>query len=119
MKKTISLLFCVVAMAFAANASDNVLIDRCMNVLLNHEVPTGVIMAPGTLDVNHDGAVTISDLTMLIDQSLQQQAQGNRAPAQQIDVEELVNQAVNSKTGDPNIQDVNKAIDQNLKNQPK
>ena len=34
MKKIFTLLFCVVAMGFAANASDFPMVDRCINALL-------------------------------------------------------------------------------------
>ena len=113
MKKFFTLLFCVAAMSVAANASENALVDRCINVLLGNEVPTKLMAA--NLDANQDGAITIDDVTTLIDMALAAQ-DVNRAPARDIDVDAIVDQAIKSETGEPNIHDVNQAIDHNLKN---
>lgn len=112
MKRIFTLLFCAVAIGISANASDLPLVDMCINVLLGNEQPTS-LMAPN-LDANHDGAITIDDVTTLIDQALAAE-QVNRAPAQEIDIDALVKEVLETQTGEPTIHDVNQAIDQNLK----
>ena len=112
MKKIFTLLFCVVALGFAAQAEDNGLIDRCINVLLGGEQPTMLMAA--NLDANHDGVISISDVTTLIDQQLMEQ-QANRAPATEVDVDALIEEVLKAKAGEPNIHDVNEAIEHNLK----
>lgn len=116
MKKFFTLLFCVVALGLSANASDFPIVDKCINVLLGTENPK-TIMATD-LDANHDGVISISDVTTLIDQQLSSQG-SQRAPMQDIDVDALIDEVLKSKTGDPNIHDVNKAIEHNLNNQNK
>ena len=111
MKKIFTLLFCVVAMGLAAHADDNNLVDQCINVLLGGEQPTRSMIA--NLDVNHDGIISIGDLTRIIDMQLE--AQGNRAPAREIDVDALIDEVLKTQTGEPNIHDVNEAIEHNLK----
>ncbi|MBQ9554770.1 MAG: hypothetical protein IJV05_00945 [Muribaculaceae bacterium] len=113
MKKLFTLLFCVATMSIAANASEITLVDRCINVLLGKEVPTKLMA--NNLDANHDGAITIDDVTTLIDIALAAQ-NVNRAPASDIDVDAIIDQAIKSETGEPNIHDVNKAVDHNLRN---
>lgn len=112
MKKIFTLLFCVVAMGFAANASDFPLVDRCINALLGIEQPTTVMAT--NLDANNDGTLSIADVTTLIDQALEAKAI-NRAPAQNIDINALVKDALETQTGEPDIDDVQQAIDHNLK----
>lgn len=112
MKKIFTLLFCVVAIGLTASAEDNSLIDRCINVLLTSEQPTRAMAAD--LDANHDGVISIGDLTALIDQKLAAN-QGNRAPETQVDVDALINEVLKTPTGEPNIHDVNEAIEHNLK----
>lgn len=79
MKRFFTLLFCVAAMCVAAHANESTLVNQCINVLLGNEQPT-TLMATN-LDANHDGAITIDDVTTLIDMALAQQ-NVNRAPAQ-------------------------------------
>lgn len=112
MKKIFTLLFCVVALTAAANTQEKV--DQCINALLNQHA-TNMLMAPN-LDADGDGVLTISDVTTLIDQMLEAQAQANRAPAKKIDIDALADEVVRSTTGEPNINDLNEAIDENLKN---
>lgn len=112
MKKIFTLLFCVVALSAAANTEAQ--IQQCINALLNNTA-TPQLMAPNAnLDADGDGMLSISDVTTLIDQMLQGDV--NRAPAKQIDIDALADEIVRSTTRDPNINDLNEAIDENLKN---
>lgn len=113
MKKIFTLLFCVIAMGLAANASDMPLVDRCINVLLGNEQPTTLMAA--NLDANHDGEITIDDVAVLVDNELQARTGGiNRAPAQDNDIDALVKKVLETKTDDPNIENVKDAVDHNL-----
>lgn len=111
MKKIFTLLFCVVAMGLAANAEES-LIDQCINALLTQDQNTTLRSA--TLDANNDGVLTIADVTTLIDMNLMAQ-QINRAPAKKTDVQTVINQVLQTETGEPNINDVQEAVDQNIK----
>lgn len=113
MKKLFTLLFCALAVSASASASELPLVDQCINVLLGNEVPTKLMAA--NLDANQDGAITIDDVTTLIDMALAAQ-DVNRAPARDIDVDAIIDQAIKSETGEPNIHDVNQAVDHNLSN---
>lgn len=115
MKKFFTLLFCVVTMSLAANANEPTLVDRCINVLLGQTQNT-MLMTPN-LDANHDGMISIIDATMLIDQALEAQ-QVQKAPAQQqpeAKVEAIIDEALQTTTGQPDIEDVSKAIDKKIK----
>ena len=112
MKKFFSLLLCVTAISFASNASEYPMIDQCINMLLGN-VQTTQLMAT-QLDVNHDGVLTIADVSALIDQELQAQ-QVNRAQARDIDVDAIAKEVIATESGEPTINDVNRAIHQNLK----
>jgi len=112
MKKIFTLLFCVLAMGLSANAEDLPLVDRCINVLLGNETPT-TLMATN-LDANNDGVISIADVTTLIDEALQVN-QVNAAPAQDNNVDAIVNEIIVNADHSPNISDVNKAVDKNLK----
>lgn len=117
MKKIFTLLFCVAAMAFAANANeptdDNGAIDRCINIVLGIEQPSTSINSVN-YDVNNDGCIDVCDVTMLIAMKIERQKL--QAPAQQIDVDRLIKDVLESPTTEPNINDVNNAIDNNLRN---
>lgn len=116
MKKIFTLLFCAVAIGLAANATDTSLVEQCINVLLENNQSTE-LRASGDIaifDANHDGVITIADVTTLIDQILMEE-QANKAPAQMIDVEAIAKQVRETQTGEPTIKEVNKAIDHNLK----
>ena len=116
MKKIFTLLFCVVAMGFAANASELPLVDKCINVLLGNEQPTALMAA--NLDANGDGVINIADVTTLIDMALQAQQQ---APAQaqqqagEIDVKAIINDMLDGEPPTPVITDVTDGIDHNMK----
>ena len=112
MKKIFTLLFCLVALTAAANTQEN--IDQCINALLN-QPSTNMLMA-ANLDADGDGVLSIADVTTLIDQMLAVQAEANRAPAKQIDIDALADEIVRTTTGEPNVNDLNEAIDTNLKN---
>jgi len=113
MKKIFTLLFCVLATGIAANASEVPLVDKCINVLLGVEQPTTLMAV--NLDADHDGTITIADVTTLIDQALMEK-DANQAPVRKIDVEGLVKQVLATPNSDPTIDDVNTAIEHNLKN---
>lgn len=114
MKKIFTLLFCVVAMGFAANASELPLVDKCINVLLGNEQPTAIMAT--NLDANGDGVINIADVTTLIDMALLGQQQ---APAQQqaseIDVQAIINDMLDDEPPTPVITDVTDGIDHNIK----
>ena len=114
MKKIFTLLFCVVALTAAANTDARV--EQCINVLLGNPASTQLMAANvgANLDADNDGMITIADVSALIDLNLQ--AQVNRAPAQEIDIDALAKEVVESPTGKPDISDLNEAIDENLKN---
>lgn len=116
MKKIFTLLFCVVALGFAAHANDEVMIDECINLLLTQDQPTATRAA--NFDLNNDGIISVVDLTMMIDRNIE--AKANRAPAQQTQndkVQTVINEALETTTGQPDIEDVNKVIEKNLKKQ--
>lgn len=114
MKKIFTLLLCMVALSAAANNDD--LIQQCINALLDKPSTTKIMAANPKLDADNDGELTIADVTTLIDMKLQAQAEANRAPAKQIDIDALAGEVVRSTTGEPNITDLNEAIDSNLRN---
>ena len=62
MKKIFTLLFCVVAMGFAANASDFPMVDRCINALLGIDQPATLMAS--NLDANNDGMLSIADAAL-------------------------------------------------------
>lgn len=112
MKKFFSLLLCVTAISFASNASEYPMIDQCINMLLGNVQTTQLMTTQ--LDANHDGVLTIADVSALIDQELQAQ-QVNRAQAMDIDVDAIAKEVIATESGEPTINDVNRAIHQNLK----
>lgn len=112
MKKIFTLLFCVVALTAAAETDEQV--QQCIDALLNRSANPTLMAPAANFDYDGDGQLTIADVSALIDMKLQ--AQVNRAPAKQIDIDALAGEAVRSTTGEPNITDVNEAIDENLKN---
>lgn len=113
MKKIFTLLFCVLALGASANADELPLVDKCIDVLLGAEQPTQLMAV--NLDANHDGVISIADLTMLIDQNLEGKQVTRRAPKQTTEVDALIDEVLTTKTGQPSIKDVTDAIDQNLK----
>lgn len=110
MKKIFTLLFCVAAVALCSSAATNP-VDQCINVLLGNETPTTLMAV--NLDADNDGAITIHDLTVIIDNQLN--AQVNRAPEQTKDIEKLVDGIINDVEPVPTINDVNEAIEQQIK----
>jgi hypothetical protein len=117
MKKIFTLLFCVASLTAAA--SSNSLADRCINLLLgNNAAPA--ITAPGNdtnLDANNDGIIDIDDVTVIIDNELMaRNANVNRAPAQDIDVDRMINRMLENEPPVPQIKDVDKAVENNLRN---
>lgn len=70
MKKIFTSLFCVLAVGLFAHADDNALIDQCINTVLGGDNATMTIATPN-MDVNHDGVVNITDITIMINQDIQ------------------------------------------------
>lgn len=114
MKKIFTLLFCVASLTAAA--SSNSLADRCISLLLgNNAAPA--ITAPGNdtnLDANNDGIIDIDDVTVIIDNELMAR-NVNRAPAQDIDVDRMINRMLENEPPVPAIKDVDKAVENNLR----
>ena len=114
MKKIFTLLFCVVAMGFAANASELPMVDKCINVLLGIEQPTAIMAA--NLDANGDGVINIADVTTLIDKALLAQQQAPAQPqAGEIDVKAIINDMLDGVPPTPTIDDVTDTVDKKLK----
>lgn len=113
MKKIFTLLLFVAAMALTANA-DNAKVQNCIDVALGKEAPAKFM---GTnMDVNNDGVVDVADVALLIKMDLNEKKDAMfKAPAQRIDVDKLIRESLETRTGEPNISDVNKAIDHNLR----
>lgn len=80
MKKIITSLFCILAVGLFAQANENVLINKCIDRVLEGDNATMVITAP-SMDVNNDGAINITDITIMINQDLQSRNQTTNAPA--------------------------------------
>ena len=113
MKKIFTLLLCVVAFSFAANANNYVeRVEQCINALLNKTAPTAIMMT--NLDANHDGVLNIHDVTTIIDEGLQEQ-QINRAPAKDNEVESIINDILDGVPPTPSIDKVTEAVDKKLK----
>lgn len=112
MKKIFTLLFCVAAMAFAAQADDN-LIDQCINYVL-YNGGTTTIRAT-SLDANNDQVVNISDVIVLINQSTNQ-GQINQAPAEpQSDA--IINSLLTEPKPVVTIKDATDAINKEIKDE--
>ena len=113
MKKIFTLLFCVVAVSFAASA-DNYAnrAEQCINALLGKISPTTLMI--NNLDANHDGALSIDDVTTIIDEDLQAQ-QTRRTPAKEKKIKGMVNNMLNNEPPTPTIDDVTDAVDKKLK----
>ena len=114
MKKILTLLLCIAAMAFSASANE--LARECINVLLSNTSHTQLRASNNNahLDANHDGVITIQDVTTIIDQALKQD-QVNRAPAKEVDVDAIIDEILESDQPKANIGNVNEAIDRNLR----
>lgn len=110
MKKIFTLLICVAALAFAANA-ENSRAQQCIDYLLNgSNAPKAVMVA--NFDVNNDGIVDISDATMLINMELE--AKANAPAKKKVDVDAIINDILDGEPPTPNLGDVNEAINKNL-----
>ena len=111
MKKIFTLLLCVAGMTIAANAYDQTNVDQCINALLaqdnNMRTPTDP-----NLDANQDGILSIADVTCMINEMLEAKM---NAPKKEIDIQGIINQALETKTGEPNINDVVDAVEQKIK----
>lgn len=70
MKKIFTSLFCILAVGLFAHADDNALIDQCINTVLGGDNVTATIATPN-MDVNNDGAINITDITIMINQDIQ------------------------------------------------
>lgn len=114
MKKIFTLLLFVSAMAFSASAEEGI-VQYCIDVILGKEVPAETKFSAVNLDVNNDGKINVADVTMLIQMQLQEQGVQAKASARKIDVDKLIIESLETETGEPNISDVNQAIDHNIK----
>ena len=113
MKKIFTLLFCMVACSFAASANNYVdRVEQCINVLLAKTTPTTLMMT--NLDANHDGMLSIDDVTAIIDEGLQEQ-QINRAPAKENEIDGMINDMLDGVPPTPTIDDVTDTVDKKLK----
>ena len=120
MKKIFTLLFCLVGMTLAANATDITPIENCINYLLVNHNNSHMLMANNmnaNMDANHDGVINIHDVTTMINEMLRaQQADGaNRAPADNVDINKLMKKVIESDE-EPNINDVTDTINEQLRN---
>lgn len=117
MKKIFTLLFCLVGMTMAANATDLTPVYQCARAVLSHNGNTLMLSNPN-MDANHDGVLNIADVTCLINQILkaEQTEQPNRAPVKDQNIEELIKQVLDTE-GDPTVKDVTKAINQKLQDE--
>ena len=113
MKKIFTVLLFVAAMAFSASAEEG-LVQHCIDVALGKEAPSTQFNAVN-LDVNNDGVINVADVTMLIKMQQEEAGVQAKAPARKIDVDKLIIESLESETGEPNISDVNQAIDHNIK----
>lgn len=111
MKRIFTLLLCVVGMTLAANAYDQTNVDQCINALLAQDNNTRTVTEPN-LDANQDGILSIADVTFMINEMLQAKM---NAPKEDIDIQGIINQALKTETGEPNIQDVTDAIEKKIK----
>ena len=110
MKKIFTLLFCVVALALSASANDRV--DQCIDVLLGKVAPTKAMATD--LDANHDGVITIQDVSVIIDEALEEM-RINKVPAQKpASVDAIINDILDNEPPTPNISEVSEAIDRSL-----
>lgn len=115
MKKIFTLLFCLAAVAVTANATTNY--EQCINVLLGNEVLTPALSA--TLDANHDGEVSIADVTTMIRQEYEQK-KANLAPAnnpKDEKIQSIIDEMLDGTPPTPSIKDLTDAInEENKKN---
>lgn len=103
----------MVAISFAASANNYVdRVEQCINVLLGKTTPTTLMTS--NLDANHDGMLSIDDVTAIIDEGLQEQ-QINRAPAKENEIDGMINDMLDGVPPTPTIDDVTDTVDKKLK----
>ena len=103
----------MVAISFAASANNYVdRVEQCINVLLGKTTPTTLMTT--NLDANHDGMLSIDDVTAIIDEGLQEQ-QINRAPAKENEINGMINDMLDGVPPTPTIDDVTDTVDKKLK----
>ncbi len=78
MKKIFTFLFCLMALGLTAQA-DEALVNQCIDAALNN-ANDQVTLASPSIDVNHDGVINITDVTLLINQDLAEKQAVKRAP---------------------------------------
>lgn len=118
MKKIFTLLFCLIGMTLAANATDRATVDQCIQALLNGGNGNTTMLTAPNLDANQDGVLNIHDVTFMIQEMLQAEEaeMTNRAPAKdKVDVDALIKQVLETKEETPNIHDVTNAVEENNK----
>lgn len=121
MKKIFTLLFCLTAMSLACNAYDLTTVNQCFDVMLTHNADNQMLASPN-LDANHDGVINIHDVTCMIDEMLRAQQverASNRASASNdnVNIEKLMKEVLESETETPNIDDVTDAVNKKLRNE--
>lgn len=111
MKKIFTLLFCLVGMTMAANATDLTPVYQCARAVLSQNDNT--LMATNTnMDANHDGVLNIADVTFMISEILHAE-QANLAPANDNEIENLINEVLETPE-EPTVRDVTKAVNKKL-----
>ncbi|MBR5170546.1 MAG: hypothetical protein IKW85_08255 [Muribaculaceae bacterium] len=116
MKKVFTLLFCVVATAFAASANNDALIDRCINYVLGNDTN---IAAPQTqeLDANNDGVINITDVTTLINMKLQDEKVQKSSRHRVLKPQVLIDKVLNESPSKTTITTITDAINKDLEEQ--
>lgn len=115
MKKIFTLLFCLVAVSALASTTTNH--EQCMRVLLGFEQPTAIMAAQ--LDANHDGEISIADVTTMLSQALVESL-ANNAPAVtegKDKVQTLIDDILYGEPPTPSITEVTDAINEQSTNE--
>ena len=116
MKKIFTLLFCVAAMTFAANANTNY--ERCIEFLLQQDTPARFTAANLVeFDVNLDGVINIDDVTAMIAQMLDEKeaARANAPRNNSPKVQEVINDMLNDTPPVPTMKDLTDTINEQIK----
>ncbi len=118
MKKIFTLLFCLIGMTVAANATDRATVDQCIQALLNGGNGNPTMINTPNMDANHDGVLNIHDVTFMIQEMLQAEEAEMAIQASakgKVDIDALIKQVLETKEETPNIHDVTNAVEENNK----
>lgn len=114
MKKIFTLLFCVAAMTFAANANTNY--ERCIEFLLQQDTPARCTAANlAEFDANLDGDININDVTTMIGQILEQRHATAAPRTEMPTVEEVINDMLDETPPDPTVKDLTDTVNKQIK----